>query len=132
MAKKKIKKKKVTIDPKYIGVPNIQFSLVEPDDKRDKKFAKQRMTRGFDNSETWSLKDTIVNFTLPRLYVYRDLMKNVIGDSYGFYADVDLIIRAFEIAKKDGDGNGIVTKAEWKEYDKGMKAFGRTFMRLWW
>lgn len=54
-------------DPKYLGIPNIQFSLTDKDDKREKNFSKQRIERGFDDSETWSLDSTITSFILPRL-----------------------------------------------------------------
>ena len=37
------------------------------------KFAWQRKTRGFDDSETWNLDNTIANFVLPRLKRYKEL-----------------------------------------------------------
>lgn len=118
-------------DPKYLGIPNIQFSLTEANDHREKVFRKQRLKRGFDDSETWSLKDTITNFILPRLRMYRVLITGFIGDTHGHYEKIDLSIRAFEIVKKDGEAGG-VTKEEWEEYNKGMIAFGDVFLRLWW
>ena len=54
-------------DPKYLGIPNICFSLTDKDDKREEKFIKQRLQRGFDDTETWSLRDTIADFVVPRL-----------------------------------------------------------------
>jgi hypothetical protein len=119
------------IDPKYIDIPNICFSLTKPGDKREEKFRQQRLTRGFDDSETWSLRDTITDFILPRLKRHRDIIGTVILDSEGLYEKIDLSIRAFEIAKKDTD-TGNVTMEEWKEFDKGMTAFGDVFLRLWW
>ena len=42
-----------------LGRENVNFSLVTPEeqDERAKKFKEQRMTRGFDDSETHCTKD---------------------------------------------------------------------------
>jgi len=118
-------------DPKYLNIPNICFSLTRPDDEREVKFSKQRKERGFDDSETWALCGTIAQFILPRLKRHREIIVGTIMDSNNLYADIDSAIRAFEIAVKDVDGS-IPTEKEWAEYDRGMDAFSRVFMRLWW
>ena len=41
--------------------------------KRYWKFLWQRWTRGFDDSETWSLYDTIARFILPRLKRFKEI-----------------------------------------------------------
>jgi hypothetical protein len=41
-----------SVDVKYLGIPNICFSLTDKNDKREKKLSKQRMVRGFDDSPT--------------------------------------------------------------------------------
>lgn len=59
---------KKEIDPKYSGIPNICFSSKEHfPESMENKFAKQRATRGFDDSEIWSLDHTICKFMIPRL-----------------------------------------------------------------
>lgn len=118
-------------DPKYLGIPNIQFSLTSHNDDREPQFRIQRISRGFDDSETWSLRDTITGFILPRLKRHREIIDGFIVNTGNLYENIDLAIRAFEIVKKE-DETGGVTKEEWEEYDKGMKAFGDVFMRLWW
>lgn len=40
-------------------------------DGRHKRWAKQRRTRGFDETELWSLDSTLVKFLLPRLKAFR-------------------------------------------------------------
>lgn len=122
--------KKNEIDPKYLNIPNIQFSLTTIDDDREIPFREQRITRGFDDSETWSLRNTIADFILPRLKRHREIIENKILNTGRLYENIDLSIRAFEIVKKENTGE--VTKKEWREYDKGMKAFHQVFMRLWW
>lgn len=119
------------IDPKYIGVPNICFSLTKLDDKREKKFRKQRIERGFDDSETWSLRDTIANFILPRLKVYRKTIDGFIVDQNDFYKKIDMSIRAFELVARE-EGATIWTKEEEQEYADGIEAFKEIFMGLWW
>lgn len=54
------------------GIPNVCFSLAEPDDDRWEDWEYQRRTRGFDDTELWNLDSTIVKFILPRLKVFRD------------------------------------------------------------
>jgi hypothetical protein len=92
---------------------------------------KQRLERGFDDSETWSLRDTIANFTLPRLKRYRLIIDGFIKNNDNLYEDVDMAIRAFELVARD-EGMLILSEEEWKEYHAGMEAFNRVFLRLWW
>jgi len=66
------------VDFKYMQIPNICFSLTDADDKREMEFKKQRLERGFDDSETWSLRDTIANFIIPRLERYEEIAKDFI------------------------------------------------------
>lgn len=119
-------KKSKKIDIKYIGVPNICFSLTDKDDKREVLFSKQRIERGFDDSETWSLRDTIANFIIPRLKVFKEVAIVDIDKKR-----IDKMIRAFELVARD-NGTFILTDGEWKEYKKGMKIFHKDFLGLWW
>ena len=123
-------KKKIKHDPKHIGVPNICFSLTDADDNREPHFKKQRLERGFDDSETWSLRDTMARFILPRLKRYREMIDGFIVNENGLYEDVDKAIRAFELVIKDD--TEWMTKEEQVEYRAGMDAFARIYMALWW
>lgn len=120
-------------DPKYLGIPNISFSLVAPGDDREEMFAKQRLERGFDSSELWSLKDTITNFVLPRLKVFADEPCGYPGcfDNENEWKEIlEKMVRAFEISKKDGDGF-VLTDKEGEEFDEGMELFKEYFFSLW-
>lgn len=55
------------------GIPNVNFSLISEDDNRWEKYKQQRLSRGFDNSELWSLDNTIAKFIAPRI---REFAKN--------------------------------------------------------
>lgn len=127
------KRKKIdsTPDPKYIGIPNICFSLTEPTDKREEAFALQRKTVGFDDSETWSLRDSVGCFILPRLKRYREIIDGVIVDEDNFFKKVDMSIRTFELLTRD-NGAMILTDEEKIEFNEGMEAYNQIFMGLWW
>lgn len=119
-------------DPKYLGIPNISFSLVAPDDDRDEDFRKQRLERGFDGSELWSLKDTITNFILPRLKAFAGNPCGYPGcfDSPDEWDEIlGKMIRAFEISQKEECG--ILTDEEGEEFDEGIALFGEYFFHLW-
>jgi len=59
--------KKLPPDIKDLGIPNVCFSLINKNDERAKAYSKQRITRGFDDSETWSLRDTIADFIFAKI-----------------------------------------------------------------
>lgn len=120
-------------DIKYMGVPNVCFSLTDASDDREEKFAKQRLERGFDGSETWSLDGTIAKFTLPRLKVFRETVERI-GcrpgnlSHKGWLRRLDLMIKAVELY------------ADWKFPDKeheptmrrGSALLVRWYGALWW
>lgn len=83
------------------------------------KHFKQRWTRGFDDSELWSLDWTIAKFVLPRLKAFREMGKAgcpaefLFGDGTDaeieagqahFMALVDKMIYAFECKVHDDTG----------------------------
>lgn len=128
-----MKKPKNDIDIKYLNIPNICFSLTKEDDKREKKYSKQRKTRGYDDSETWSLRDSIANFILPRLKTFQE---RTVGCPCSMEHDewngiIGKMIRAFELVSRD-QGSFDLTPEEDKEYDEGFKLFYEYYLHLWW
>ena len=122
-----------SVDVKYLGIPNICFSLTDKNDKREKKLSKQRMVRGFDDSETWSLFNTISNFTLPRLKEFKELKCGYpacFDKPEEWDIILDQIIKALELIKKDD--TDILGDKEWKQVDQGLKLFAKWFRSLWW
>jgi hypothetical protein len=121
------------VDIKYIDVPNICFSLTDSNDDREPKYAEQRKERGFDDSETWSLTDTIGNFILPRLIRFNEVNN---GYPHGLTMrkwrnKVKLMITAFTLIVRD-EGIRIYTAKEEEQIEKGLNAFREYFMHLWW
>lgn len=119
------------LDIKYLGVPNVCFSLTDKDDNRESKFIQQRLERGFDDSETWSLYNTISFFILPRLIRYQEIANTLFQRTEEEVSDIDSLIRAFSLINRN-DGEGIFTKEEEKEIQLGLEKFHKVFRGLWW
>lgn len=54
------------------GIPNVCFSIIDENDTKWDIFEKQRLKRGFDDSEVWNFDATIARFIYPRLLVFID------------------------------------------------------------
>ena len=106
----------------------------------------QRLTRGFDDSELWSLDYTVSKFVLPRLKEFR---KDLMGTPAQFLPDkwpitdeeekaaikawedtIDKMIHAFELHLKDGEGE-LLELPQYDEIDEGMALFAKYYMNLW-
>jgi len=117
-------------DIKKLGIPNVCFSLTHGGDYREKKFKKQRKTRGFDDSELWSLRDTIANFIIPRLEEYIPRAERNFIRTKKVNKQIRNLLKAMKLVARDG-GSAIYTKKEEKQLTKGLEAFPKIFMRLW-
>lgn len=121
-------------DIKYIGVPNICFSLTDKKDKREPKFKEQRIERGYDDSETWSLTDTICRFTIPRLKLYKELNDGkpaIVPTFEDWNLILDKIILALELTTRN-NGSRIWTDIETQQINEGLNLFREYFLDLWW
>jgi hypothetical protein len=119
------------VDFKYMQIPNICFSLTDADDEREIEFKKQRLERGFDDSETWSLRDTIANFIIPRLERYEEMVKDFIKREPELDEDIECFLNAMKLVARD-NGTLILTKEEEEQMRQGLEAFPKVFMILWW
>lgn len=125
--KNEINGKNKKTDPKYIGIPNINFSLIDKNDKREKEYSKQRMKRGFDDSEIWVLNNTIASFMLPRLEVYYEFTKGAFNGMEKFDKDIKKLINALRLfLEKD-----FKSEEDMKNISKGLKKFHKIFWALW-
>jgi hypothetical protein len=123
--------KNETIDIKYLNIPNICFSLTEKNDEREEKFIKQRMERGFDDSETWGLDHTIASFIIPRLERYQELANERLDRDKEQVQDVDTLLEAMKLIEKDG-GIHDWNKKEEETVMKGLALFPKVLLQLWW
>jgi len=128
---KKRTKPSASVDIKYLGIPNVCFSLTGPDDKREKKFKKQRLKRGFDDSETWSLRDSIARFIIPRLERYEEIANDFLKRDEKLTGGIQDFLTALKLMSRDS-GTCDWTKEEEAQFIKGMDAFPKVFMSLWW
>lgn len=119
------------VDIKHLGIPNICFSLTDKNDEREVEYKKQRIERGFDDSETWSLRDTIALFVIPRLKRYQEITKNVLEKDKEMADDIDSFINAMELVSRD-NGSCFHTLEEEQKLFEGLKKFPEIFMSLWW
>jgi hypothetical protein len=95
----------------------------------------QRRTRGWDDSETWSLDYELAKWMLPRLKRFRE-----ITDGYPsrltleeWNLMLDEMIWAFEFRVNDDDWSMTHSKGEkWKRYEHAMQLFVEWQGYLWW
>ena len=116
------------MDPKELKIPNICFSC---DDGKDEEYKKQRIERGFDDTETYSLFTTIAEFTLPRLKRFKELSNSHPTDMTfeEWMIILDKITESLEIISKDDYFFSQEKEAKIKE---GIDLFGKYFTYLWW
>jgi hypothetical protein len=99
--------------------------------RRKIKFFWQRLTRGFDDSETWSLDYTFFRWLLPRLKRFREVICCYpcrFNSLEEWQAELDKAIADLEVLQEDGGCS--------KEYDEAYKRFMDWFCsrlgNLWW
>jgi len=100
--------------------------------KRKVKFLWQRLTRGWDDSETWSLDITIAEHALPRLKELKKFSEETL-ERDDFHKDLAKIIEAFEIIANDNDYACLSAIPEKEKIVKeGLRLFVENYQRMWW
>lgn len=113
------------------GIPNVNFSLIKESDQRWKVFQQQRLERGFDDSETWSLESTISRFIEPRLKAFKECC-------IGYPSDIDSQEEWLEILDKMIKAFELINTKDFPEVeenemiDEGLDLFRKYFHHLWW
>ena len=102
--------------------------------ERDIKFFYQRLTRGWDDSETWSLSYIVAEFMLPRLERFRDIKAGCPSDMSKEQWDKILTEMTFFLTaiKNEGEGKADYSDEFQKRYEHARKCFGKYFDNLWW
>jgi hypothetical protein len=122
---------KIKPDPKYIGVPNICFSLTTKTDSREPEYSKDRIDRGFDDSETWSLDLTFANFMIPRLKRFIEIKEQSCDKKY--IKDLKFILKTLKmIVKDEGACDFLYDPKQKQKVEKGLKLLSDNFLSLWW
>jgi hypothetical protein len=107
---------------------NVNFSTININDSNWNIYEKQRLERGFDDSELWCLNNTISSFILPRLKAFKEkhfsTPENMTSDEWDNI--LERIIIAFEIVRKDDP-----TEEEMHKMECGLKLFARYLKNMW-
>lgn len=127
-------------DPMKLGIPNINFSMKIDEehygDDRIETFKKQRLERGFDDSELWSLCNTIASFIIPRLEAFVEHYETNTAYSSAFDSMEDQkicynkILIALELVDRD-EGLFIFTSEEQEQLEEGLSLLSDHFLNLW-
>ena len=114
------------------GIPNVCFSLIDETDDRWGEYTKQRLERGFDDSETWSLDGTISKFIYPRLKVFLEYTKRLSCHPVGIDFDewvpiIERMVKGFELLSSDE----VKTNDEYVIIEEALDLFRKHFHSLW-
>ena len=96
----------------------------------------QRLTRGFDNTEMWSLDCTIAKFIAPRLKVFLEQAEQI-EDHPGqitfqeWKVILEQMIEGFEIYPNHFHWTEEESDANWRKVDKALSLFHKWFFNLW-
>ena len=112
------------------NVPNICFSLMRTSDNRWCKYKGQRLSRGFDDSETWNLDTTIAKFIIPRLERFIEIYEDFVIDHNGFVPKMKNALECFKMY--EDENTNFWDKETSEKFQRGMHDFADVFQALWW
>lgn len=122
------------VDP--YGIKNVNFSLIKENDDRFEAYKQQRLERGFDDSEMWSLDCTIAEFIAPRLKVFKEQAAQI-GDhpvnitSEKWQEILSQMIEGFELYSDHFNWPSEDSNENWQKVYKALELFKNWFMNLW-
>ena len=118
-----------------LGIRNVNFSCFDKQNSSRKHlrlWKKQRLERGFDDSECWNLDCTFGMFIVPRLKVLRrnhNGYPDELGSGEKWDKVLDEMIWAFDMASKHFEYDW--TEEDVKRIKKGLKLFAKFYLHLW-
>lgn len=95
---------------------------------RKEIFTQQLLDWGFHDGHTFDLRTHLVEIILPRLKRFKELASNVIVIDF----PLDDMIEGFEAYLEDGDLAWSTSQENIDKFNKGMEAFAKYFLALWW
>lgn len=122
------------VDP--YGIKNVNFSLIKENDERFEAYKKQRLERGFDDSELWSLDCTIAEFIAPRLKAFKEHVEQI-GDHPSSVSEkewqkiLNEMVEGFEIYPNHFHWTHEESEENWKKVNKALSHFHKYFFALW-
>jgi len=97
-------------------------------DIRSKEWKKQRKSRGFDESELWSLGDTIINFAIPRLEHFIKIEKK--NRTFKIEEKWERVLNGLKIFTRNS-GARLFNNEEETEVKYALANFGLILPELW-
>lgn len=116
-------------EPDLLGRENVNFSIsgeanVSPE--RAEEYKRQRIERGFDDTECWNLDTTILKFVLPRLKRFREC-------TIGYPPEFKTLEEWQECLEKMITSIEKIINDDNKGVDyEGFELFKKYFFNLWW
>lgn len=118
----------------------MDYSIADKVDATPEKkalWSRQRAERGFDDTELWNLKDTIMKFALPRLKVFKENLHsypcNITPEKWEEILD-EIIWYAEQRSHFDDDDFNYPdpnNKSYWNRYKTAETYFLNYFVDLW-
>jgi len=99
------------------------------DNKHYKKYKKDYKKRGFDDSVTWSLDESLIKWLTPRLTRFLEISKQK-HDEAKLHKNIKIILKGFNLYLSD-DFNEFNLKHT-KQLDKSFKLLAKNYSGLWW
>jgi len=125
--------KKVINGIKHLSYARAVSKIKYAFEPRQRKFFYQRIIRGWDDSETWSLDQPIAKFIAPRLRRFQEIRCGhpTSMEEEEWAADLQKMVEAFEWYASD-DRWGPDEFKNIEKHQEGIELFAKHFPGLWW
>jgi hypothetical protein len=99
--------------------------------RRDILYFYQRITRGWDDGDTFSLDHSLAKLIYPRLKRFKELTINEppLPEEKEWSDQLDKMIAAFEYAGSEYRWNNPLDALK---HEEGVELFAKNYFRLWW
>ena len=122
------KKKKKEVDIKTLKIPNICFSTDDCKGPQSKFLKEQRVKRGFDDTETIQLDNTISAFIIPRLERYIHLQEKMKKNSKKEQKQFIKLLEGFKLVNT----TEFINSEQEVMIKKKLKNFNKLILKLCW
>lgn len=127
------KVKKLIYAATHISLARLYSKIKYATEERQRRFFWQRLTRGWDDSETWSLDQPLAKLIAPRLRRFTELRgghpSNMTEEEWA--AILDKMVAAFEWYASD-DRWGKDEFKNIQKHQEGIELFAKHYAGLWW
>jgi hypothetical protein len=127
------KLKKFLYAASHMSLARLISKIKYATEERQRRFFWQRLTRGWDDSDTWSLDRPLAKLIAPRLRRFSELRG---GHPHGmteeeWHATIMKMVEAFEWYASD-DRYGPNEFKNIEKHQEGIELFAKHYAGLWW